>query len=133
MGSHRLPSVLARISLLVAQQPVFIRSIYAESLLEDFFVSAVGAVLGIRLYLAGTGYPRLTFGPLHIAHLVWGGLFMLVALLILLASLSYRGQMVAAVVGGVGLVGLLMRWASSSLGTATTSSVPRSPSYMPYS
>jgi hypothetical protein len=93
---------MARVRSYVTHQPVFVRSIHAESLLEDFFVFAVGAVLGIRLYLAVTGYPQLTIGPLHIAHLVWGGLFMLVAVVILLASLSYRGQTVAAVVGGIG-------------------------------
>jgi hypothetical protein len=94
--------MLAKFSAFLYHQPVFVRSIYAESLLEDFFVSAVAAVLGIRLYLAVTGYGQLTFGPLHIAHLLWGGLFMLVALVILLASLNHRGQIVAAVVGGVG-------------------------------
>ena len=30
-----------------------------------------------------TGYPRIGAGPLHIAHLLWGGLFMLAALVVL--------------------------------------------------
>jgi hypothetical protein len=84
------------------REPVFVRSIYAGSLLEDFFVSAVAAVLGIRLYLMATGYGQLAFGPLHIAHLTWGGLFMLAALLILFGTLNRRAQTVAAIVGGVG-------------------------------
>jgi hypothetical protein len=85
-----------------ANKPLFVRSFYADSLLEDFFVAAVAAVLAIRLYLAVTGYPQLTVGHIHIAHLVWGGLFMLVALVVLLSSLNQRSRVVAAVLGGVG-------------------------------
>ena len=75
---------------------------YAESLLEDFFVSAVASVLAIRLYLHFTGFPQLGLGPLHIAHMLWGGLLMLSALVILLAFLDHRAKVVAAVVGGIG-------------------------------
>ncbi len=91
-----------RISGYLDREPIFVRSIYAGSLLEDFFVSAVAAVLAIRLYLLATGYGQLAFGPLHIAHLTWGGLFMLAALLILFGTLNRRAQTVAAIVGGVG-------------------------------
>jgi hypothetical protein len=94
--------IWAKITDYLDQEPVFVRSIYAGSLLEDFFVSAVGAVLAIRLYLMATGYGQLTFGLLHIAHLTWGGLFMLAGLMILLGTLNRRAEAVAAVVGGVG-------------------------------
>ncbi|MEN8615340.1 hypothetical protein ABFB09_08735 [Dehalogenimonas sp. THU2] len=83
-------------------QPVFLRSIYAETLLENFFVSAVASVLAIRLYLQATGFPQLGVGPLHIAHMLWGGLLMLIALAILLAFLDHRAKVIAAVVGGIG-------------------------------
>lgn len=92
----------SRISDFIASQPIFVRSIYAETLLEDFFVSAIGAVLAIRLYLMLTGYGQLRIGSLHIAHLTWGGLFMLVSLVILLSTLNRRAKSVAAVVGGIG-------------------------------
>ncbi len=91
-----------RITGYLDREPVFVRSLDAGSLLEDFFVSAVAAVLAIRLYLMMTGYGQLAFGPLHIAHLTWGGLFMLAALLILFGTLNRRAQTVAAIVGGVG-------------------------------
>ena len=102
MAKKKLSMVLDRASRFVAAQPFFVRSIYAETLLEDFFVSAVAGLLAIRLYLAATGFPQLSIGTLHIAHIVWGGLLMLVALVMLLAFLNRRSQTIAAVVGGVG-------------------------------
>jgi hypothetical protein len=81
---------------------VFVTSVYAETLLEDFFVSAVASVLGIRFYLHATGFSQLGFGPLHIAHMLWGGFLMLMALVILLAFLDHRAKIIAAVLGGVG-------------------------------
>jgi hypothetical protein len=102
MSPNVLTKLYNRISDFIDREPIFVRSIYAGSLLEDFFVSAVGAVLAIRLYLIATGYGQLTFGPLHIAHLTWGGLFMLVGLVIMLGTLNRRAETLAAVLGGVG-------------------------------
>jgi len=81
---------------------VFVRSVYAETLLEDLFVSAVASVLALRFYLHVTGFPQLGFGLLHIAHMLWGGLFMLIALVILLAFLDHRAKVIAAVLSGIG-------------------------------
>ena len=50
----------------------FARSIYGEDLLENFLISAVTAVLLVRLFLYLTGYPQLGGAGLHIAHLLWG-------------------------------------------------------------
>ena len=60
------------------------------------------AVLVTRLYLSLTGYPRIGSGPLHIAHLLWGGLLMLAAQIIVLAMLGKRAKRLAAIVGGLG-------------------------------
>jgi hypothetical protein len=65
-------------------------------------VSAVVAVLVTRLYLGLTGFPRIGGGGLHIAHLLWGGLLMLAALVLLLAVLGKRAKRWAAVLGGLG-------------------------------
>jgi hypothetical protein len=46
------------------------RNLEATSLLEFFFVTAVFSVLGIRFFLALTGYPSLHSGNLHIAHVL---------------------------------------------------------------
>ena len=69
---------------------------------ELFVVSAVAAIALTRLYLEATGYPQIGGGGLHLAHLLWGGLGMLVAILVMLLFLSRTAESVAAIVGGVG-------------------------------
>ncbi len=80
----------------------FIRNLEAPDLFLNFLISAVGAVLAIRLFLHMSGYPQLGGGGLHIAHMLWGGLLMLVALMILVGFLDRPAQRVAVVVGGIG-------------------------------
>src|SRR5918997_1555219 len=69
---------------------------------EKFIVSAVLTVLLIRTELWLTNYPQLGGGGLHIAHMLWGGLLMLVALGLLLTYLGRFPLVPAAIVGGVG-------------------------------
>ncbi|HYM84543.1 MAG TPA: hypothetical protein VEY67_10365 [Candidatus Dormibacteraeota bacterium] len=71
-------------------------------LLEWFLVAGVVSVIGIRSFLAAAGYPRVGNGTLHIAHMLWGGAFMVVALVILFLYLDRSAHRVAAVVGGLG-------------------------------
>jgi hypothetical protein len=78
------------------------RDVDAGANLQVFLVSAVVAVLVTRLYLELTGFPRIGGGGLHIAHLLWGGLLMLVALVLLLALLGKRAKRWAAILGGLG-------------------------------
>lgn len=73
-----------------------------ENLLEIFFVTAVASVLGIRFFLALTGYPQLSGKGLHIAHVLLGGLLMMLALIITLAYINKSAHYVAAVLGGFG-------------------------------
>jgi hypothetical protein len=65
-------------------------------------VSAVATILVIRLQLWATNYPQLGAGKLHIAHLLWGGLLMLLAIGLLLSYHGPKVRRVAAVLGGVG-------------------------------
>ena len=81
---------------------IFIERLGFGDLLEVFLVAAVGCVLTIRFMLAATGYPQLGGGGLHIAHMLWGGLGMLVALLLVFVSLSRGGFFAAALIGGLG-------------------------------
>jgi hypothetical protein len=67
-----------------------------------FFVTAIATILCIRTQLWLTHYPQLGGNGLHIAHLLWGGLFMVIAIAILLSLLGRRPRQVAALVGGVG-------------------------------
>ncbi|HEV8403328.1 MAG TPA: hypothetical protein VGQ31_09860 [Candidatus Limnocylindrales bacterium] len=70
--------------------------------LESFVVAAVISFLGIRAFLTVTGFPQVGGGELHVAHMLWGGAFMLVALVLLLAYLDRTVQHVAAVIAGLG-------------------------------
>ncbi len=81
---------------------VLLRSVRAETLLENFFVAAITSVLVIRLYLSLTGYPQLGTGHFHIAHVLWGGLLMLIAIIMLLTFLNNSVKDLAAVIGGMG-------------------------------
>lgn len=78
------------------------RDVDAGAFLQSFLVTAVAAMLLTRLYLELTGFPRLGGGGLHIAHLLWGGLLMLLALVLLLTSLGKRTKRIASIVGGAG-------------------------------
>jgi hypothetical protein len=72
------------------------------SLHETLLIVAVTTILVIRTQLWLTHYPQLGGGGLHIAHLLWGGLFMLLALGLLLTFLGRPVRRAAAVVGGIG-------------------------------
>ena len=70
--------------------------------LEIFLLSAVLMILVIRTQLWLTNYPQLGGGSLHIAHLLWGGLFMLIAIWFSLIYVNRWSRRVAAVLGGIG-------------------------------
>ena len=69
---------------------------------EVFIVSAVASIALTRIYLELTNYPQVGGGGLHLAHLLWGGLGMLAAILVMLLFLSRTAGYVAACVGGIG-------------------------------
>ena len=71
-------------------------------LLETFMIFAIGTVLVIRAVLASLGYPQLGGGGLHIAHMLWGGLILVAALVILVASIGWYSLAAGAVLGGIG-------------------------------
>ena len=81
---------------------LFVRNTAAPELIELFLVSGVVSVLMIRAFLVVTGYPQLGGDGLHIAHMLWGGLFMAVALLILFTVLGHVARRLAAILAGIG-------------------------------
>lgn len=81
---------------------VLVRNVSMRRLLDNLFVSAVATVLGIRAFLFLTGWPMIGGETLHIAHMLWGGFFMLAAIIMLLAFLGKRIQHWSALLGGVG-------------------------------
>lgn len=80
----------------------FIRDFEAGRFLDLMLVSAVTTVLVIRFYLKLTSYPQIGVGHVHIAHMLWGGLLMLSALVVLISFLGRPPQHLAALLGGVG-------------------------------
>jgi len=88
--------------MFLKKEHLFIRNIDAGEYLESFLVAAVASILVIRLYLKLANYPQIGGETLHIAHMLWGGLLMLVAIIILLSFLSRASLRWAAVIGGIG-------------------------------
>jgi hypothetical protein len=78
------------------------RTVALGEMQETFLIAAVAMILLIRLQLFVTDYPSLSGGKLHVAHLLWGGLLMLVAIGILLTFIGRRWRQPAAVIGGAG-------------------------------
>lgn len=81
---------------------IFHRNVRARDQLEIFLLSAISSLLLVRFYLHITGYPQIGSGGLHIAHMLWGGALMLVALAIALSFLGARAARLTAVIGGIG-------------------------------
>lgn len=78
------------------------RNLDADEFFESFLIAAVAAILGIRAFLHLSGYPTVGGESLHVAHMLWGGLLMLVALGMLLGFLGKTVKSAAAVIGGAG-------------------------------
>jgi len=67
-----------------------------------FLIAAVTTVIIIRLQLWITNYPSLSPGKLHIAHLLWGGVFMTASIWMLSSYIGRRLVAPAAILGGIG-------------------------------
>ncbi|HET6360870.1 MAG TPA: hypothetical protein VFH11_02320 [Gemmatimonadota bacterium] len=81
---------------------LFVRAFEAPDLFELFLVASVSTVLIVRLALHLTGYPSVGGDFLHFAHVLWGGLLMLAALITALSFLDRPAMQIAAVGGGIG-------------------------------
>jgi hypothetical protein len=81
---------------------LFYRNVNARDNLEIFLVSAVTSLLLLRFLLYEAGYPQVGGGSLHIAHMLYGGLLMLVAITLSISFLGARVQRLAAFLGGIG-------------------------------
>ena len=66
-----------------------------------------GSVIVTRVFLELTGYPQVGNRELHIAHVLWGGLLLFVAMLLPLLLANRSIYMLSAVLGGIG-VGLFI-------------------------
>ena len=75
----------------------------ADRLIEHFLIVAATTIVVTRVFLGLTGYPELGAPGLHIAHMLWGGLLMLAALLMMYIFVGRKVKQAAALVGGAGL------------------------------
>jgi len=65
------------------------------------------SVMFTRLFLQVTGYPQLGSGTLHIAHLLWGGLFLFIGAISMLIFANRWVYRLGAILSGLG-VGLFI-------------------------
>jgi hypothetical protein len=83
------------------RQPV--RREGAERYLFLTLVSFAGTVIATRAYLELTGYPRIGGGELHIAHALFGGIFLFAAALLPIVLAGRNVYRATAVMGGIGI------------------------------
>ena len=84
-----------------------VRRLRAERYLRHTLIWFAVTVITVRLALAATGYPRLGGAELHIAHVLWGGLFLFGAALAPLLFANRWAFEASAVLAGIG-VGLFI-------------------------
>jgi hypothetical protein len=70
--------------------------------LVTFLVVTVATVLVVRFLLAASGYPQVGGGGLHVAHVLWGGLGMALAVIVLLSWVGPALRSLGAILGGIG-------------------------------
>jgi hypothetical protein len=75
----------------------------AERYLRLTLVAFATTVLATRAYLELTGYPRIGGGELHIAHALFGGVFLFAAALLPLVLAGRRIYRLAAILAGIGI------------------------------
>ncbi|MEV5979919.1 hypothetical protein [Streptomyces sp. NPDC052114] len=82
-----------------------VRATDAAVYVNVFALTGIATVLVTRAFLAQAGYPKLGGGDgsrIHIAHMLWGGLLMMAAILLTLGFLGRAARLAGAFVGGVG-------------------------------
>ncbi|WP_052049634.1 hypothetical protein [Rhodococcoides fascians] len=79
-----------------------IRDAYGSSASEAFMVVAIATILITRAYLELTDYPQVGGKSLHIAHALYGGAAMMLALLIGWMFIGFGVRVFTVVLGGIG-------------------------------
>ena len=83
--------------------PRLVRRISASHLVLNVLIAFGATVLIVRLYLELTGYPRLGNATLHIAHLLYGGIVLAAASLLMIVFASPTTTRIGAILTGIGL------------------------------
>jgi hypothetical protein len=80
-----------------------VRRDHAESYLLTSLVAFGVTVIITRVFLQLTGFPQLGDSVLHIAHALWGGLLLFIAVLLPLALANRWAIQASALLGGIGI------------------------------
>jgi hypothetical protein len=80
-----------------------IRRDHAETYLLTSLVAFAVTVIATRVFLQLTGFPQVGNSVLHIAHALWGGLLLFVAVLLPLALSNRWAIQASAILGGIGI------------------------------
>ncbi len=80
-----------------------VRRDHAEKYLLTSLVAFAITVIIIRVFLQLTGFPQIGNSVLHIAHALWGGLILFVAVLLPLALANRWAIQGSALLGGIGI------------------------------
>lgn len=83
--------------------PRLIRRISAPHLVLNILIAFGTTVLLVRLFLELTGYPQLGNSTLHIAHMLYGGIILAVACLLMIIFASPTAIRLGAILTGIGL------------------------------
>ena len=81
---------------------LFVRTMYVWRDLERFLIIAVATILVVRSVLSAMGWPQLGGGPIHFAHLLWGGLGMVIALVLFMSMEARIWRVLAVLAAGIG-------------------------------
>lgn len=74
----------------------------ASELVLNLMISALLTILVTRLWLKLGIYNQIVFGVWHIAHVLWGGLFLLIGLFLSLVFYGKRTLFWSSIFGGIG-------------------------------
>jgi hypothetical protein len=76
---------------------------HAENYLLTSLVAFAVTVIATRVFLQLTGFPQVGNSVLHIAHALWGGLLLFIAVLLPLALANRWAIQASAILGGIGI------------------------------
>lgn len=79
----------------------------ADSFLILFIAASGVTVILVRVLLELSGYPQIGDSTFHVAHMLWGGLLLMLTLVLLLTVANHWAYWAAAIGGGIG-VGLFV-------------------------
>lgn len=74
----------------------------ASDLVLIVMIAALLTLLVTRFFLQLFGWPTISFGVWHIAHVLWGGLLMILGAIFLLTNYGEKNRQISAIVIGAG-------------------------------